>query len=227
MRHFSKFWDAEHLASLLVFVNKQRVFMLINHNPYEKKSFSWPWFFYRAVVDIVLLMHFAHTAFLLCQAVFFLKIHFKNIFEKLFLSSDRTYLIVSIHAFMQKQKHTHTPRVFILWGTVLSWYSMCYAHLRNTYSKGQSKINMWPAITKWAKSSNSCYSKWLQIQIFIMQALKWCMICGYSSLFCPAKINSLCWFSFIFYCFVTCLTGYIFVCKLATLRSFCDSRSHI
>ena len=30
-----------------------------------------------------------------------------------------------------------------------------------------------------------------------------------------------------FYCFVTFLTGYISVCKLATLRSFCGSRSQM
>ena len=53
------------------------------------------------------------------------------------------------------------------------------------------------------------------------------MICGYSSLFCPSKFNMLWWFSFVFYCFVACLTGYISVYKLATLRSCCGSRSHI
>ena len=66
-----------------------------------------------------------------------------------------------------------------------------------------------------------------RFKFLIMQALKWYMICGYSSLFCPAKINILCWFSFVFYCFVTCFTGYISVCNLATLHSFCGSRSHI
>ena len=53
------------------------------------------------------------------------------------------------------------------------------------------------------------------------------MTCGYSSLFCPTKINILCWFSFVFYFSVICLTGYISVYKLATLRSFCGSRSHL
>ena len=62
---------------------------------------------------------------------------------------------------------------------------------------------------------------------FIMQALKWYMICEYCSLFCPAKINILCWFSFVFYCSVTHSTGYISVYKLATLHSFCGSRSHM
>ena len=66
-----------------------------------------------------------------------------------------------------------------------------------------------------------------RFKLFIMQVLKWYMICGYSSLFCPAKIDILWWFSFVFYCSVSCLTGYISVYKLATLRSFCDSRSHI
>ena len=50
---------------------------------------------------------------------------------------------------------------------------------------------------------------------------------GYCSLFCPAKVNILCGFSFVFYCSVTCLTGYIAVCNLATLRSFCGSGSHL
>ena len=53
------------------------------------------------------------------------------------------------------------------------------------------------------------------------------MICGYSSFFWSAKINLLWWFSFVFYCSVTYLTGYISVHKLATLRSFCGSRSHM
>ena len=82
----------------------------------------------------------------------------------------------------------------------------------------------------WHMTSNSCYSKLLQIIQNLHNAsftMNWYIICGYSSLFCPAKINILCWFSFVFYCFVTCLTGYISVCNLATLRSFCGSRSQI
>ena len=50
--------------------------------------------------------------------------------------------------------------------------------------------------------------------------LKWYMTCGYCSLFCPVKINILCLFSFVFYCSVTCLKGYISVYKLATLAHF-------
>ena len=60
-----------------------------------------------------------------------------------------------------------------------------------------------------------------------MQALKWYITCRYTSLFCPVKVNILCWFPFVFYCFVTCLTGYFSGCNLATLRSFCGSRSHM
>ena len=46
-------------------------------------------------------------------------------------------------------------------------------------------------------------------------------------LFWPSKINILGRFSFVFYCFVAFLAGYISACKLATLHSFCGSRSHI
>ena len=76
------------------------------------------------------------------------------------------------------------------------------------------------------KYSNTCFLKLLQIQTLHNASFKM-MICGYSSLFCPAKINILCWLFFVFYCSVTWLTGYISVYKLATLRSFCGSRSHI
>ena len=77
------------------------------------------------------------------------------------------------------------------------------------------------------KVATAAIQNYYRFKFFIMQALKWYMICGYSSLFFPAKINILCWFFFVFYCFVTCWTGYISVCKLATLRSFCGSRSHM
>ena len=52
-----------------------------------------------------------------------------------------------------------------------------------------------------------------RFQFFIMQASRWYMICEYC-LFCSAKIDILCWVSFVFYCSVTCLTGYISVYKL-------------
>ena len=66
-----------------------------------------------------------------------------------------------------------------------------------------------------------------RFKFFVMQVLKWYMICGYSPFFCPAKIDVLCWFSFVLYCSVTCLTGHISVYKLVTFRSFCGRRSHI
>ena len=75
------------------------------------------------------------------------------------------------------------------------------------------------------KVATAAIQNYCRFKFFIMQALKWYMVCGYSSLFYPVQIIILCWFTFVFYCFVTCLTGYISVCKLATLRSFCGSRS--
>ena len=75
------------------------------------------------------------------------------------------------------------------------------------------------------KVATAAIQNYYRFKVFKMQALKWYMICGYGSLFCQGKIYILCWFSFVFYCSVTCLTGS--VCKLATLCSFCDSRSHI
>ena len=75
------------------------------------------------------------------------------------------------------------------------------------------------------KVATAAIQNYYRFIFFIIQAWKWHMICGYSSLFCLAKINILCWFSFVFYCSVTGLTGYISVYKLATLRSFCGSRS--
>ena len=77
------------------------------------------------------------------------------------------------------------------------------------------------------KVATAAFPNYYRFKFFIIQSLKWHIICGYSSLFCPAKINILCWFSFDFYCSVTCITGYISVYKLTTLRSFCGSRSHI
>ena len=62
--------------------------MLINHNPYE--IIFQLFFFYRAVDDIVLLMHFARTAFYFVKLIFPKHPLFKNIFEKLFLPSDRS-----------------------------------------------------------------------------------------------------------------------------------------
>ena len=90
-----------------------------------------------------------------------------------------------------------------------------YTH---TYRISDHIVSFWTAFRR---------DNYHRFKFLIMQALNWYMICGYSSLFCPAKINILCWFSFVFYCFVACLTGYISVCNLATLRSFCGSRSHI
>ena len=75
------------------------------------------------------------------------------------------------------------------------------------------------------KVATAAFQNYYRFKFFIMHALKWYMICGYSSLFCSAKINILCWFSFVFFCSVTHKTGYISVYKLATLPSFSDSRS--
>ena len=77
------------------------------------------------------------------------------------------------------------------------------------------------------KVARAAIQNYYRFKFFIMQALKWYMICAYCSLFCSAKIIILCWFSFVFYYFVTCLTDYISVCKLVTLHSFCGSRSHV
>ena len=53
------------------------------------------------------------------------------------------------------------------------------------------------------------------------------MICGYTFLFCPANIITLCWFFFVFYCFVTCVTGYTCICKLATIYAHFVVAGHI
>ena len=71
------------------------------------------------------------------------------------------------------------------------------------------------------------FKKNYRFNFLIIQTLKWYIICGHSSLFCPGKVDILFWFFFVFYCFLTCLTSYISVCQLATLRSFCGSRSHM
>ena len=68
-------------------------------------------------------MHFAHTAFLLCQTVFFLKIHFfTNIFAKSFLPSDRTYFKVFFHAKTRKWPNCHII-AFLLCGAEISAYT--------------------------------------------------------------------------------------------------------
>ena len=58
------------------------------------------------------------------------------------------------------------------------------------------------------KVANFALWNYCRFKFFTMQALKWYMICECSFLFCPAKINILCWFSFVFCCFVTFLTGF-------------------
>ena len=60
------------------------------------------------------------------------------------------------------------------------------------------------------KVATAAIWNYYRFKFFLIQALKWYKICAYSALFCPAKISILCWFSFVFYCFVTCLTGCIF-----------------
>ena len=58
-------------------------------------------------------------------------------------------------------------------------------------------------------------------KFFTIQALKWCMICGYSSLFCSSKKSLLCVdFPFFFLLFCDMFLK-------QAVRSFCHSRSHI
>ena len=87
--HFLIFWVMQHFAHtafllffgyIYIFLNKQRVIMIIILNPYQN-IFQMTLNFYRASDDILLLMHFAHTAFLLCHT-FFPKIHSLKIFFK-------------------------------------------------------------------------------------------------------------------------------------------------
>ena len=47
------------------------------------------------------------------------------------------------------------------------------------------------------KVAIAAFQNYYRFKFFLMQALKWYMMCWYSSLFCPAKINILCWFSFL------------------------------
>ena len=68
-------------------------------------------------------------------------------------------------------------------------------------------VNCDPLSQNEHKVATAAFQTYYRFKFFIMQALKWCMICGYSSLICPAKFNMLCWFSFVFYCFVACLTA--------------------
>ena len=72
MEHFAHtaFLLVKHDVTSHVFLNEQRILMFINCNPYQN-IFQMTLKFYRAVDDIVLLMRFAHTAFLLCQAIVF------------------------------------------------------------------------------------------------------------------------------------------------------------
>ena len=58
---------------------------------------------------------------------------------------------------------------------------------------------MWPAITKWALVAKATIQSYYRFKFFRMQALKWCMTCRYSSLFCLTKIN---YFVLIFLCFL-------------------------
>ena len=64
-------------------------------------------------------------------------------------------------------------------------------------------------------------------KFFEMQASKWYMTCGYWCLSWPSTTKFFCKISFVFYCFMSLNISYISVCILATLRSFCDSKSHI
>ena len=123
--HFLIFWVREHFAHTAflhsqtimlyfhVFLDKQRVLMFTIYNPYQN-IFQMTLNFHCAVDDIVLLMHFAHTAFLLCQTLCFsLKIHFLKIFFKnpfYHLIEHRLYFKVSFHA----KKKWKWPKCHIL-----------------------------------------------------------------------------------------------------------------
>ena len=86
---------------------------------------------------------------------------------------------------------------------------------------------MWPAIKKLAQRNNSYYSILLQIHILHNASFKMIYDMRVYSLFCPAKFNILCWFSFALYCTAKYLTGYISVYRSAILHSLCGNRSQI
>ena len=101
--------------------------MFMNRNPY-KNSFQLTLKFHRVVDVIVLLVHFAQFAFLLCQTFFPKNPLFKSVFEKSFLPSDRTRFCLSFHGKTKQNQKTktktktknktkcHTHCVFTLWG---------------------------------------------------------------------------------------------------------------
>ena len=90
-----------------------------------------------------------------------------------------------------------------------------------------SWLNCDPLSQNEHKVARVTFWNYYRFQIFIKWALKWCMTWRYSSLFWSTKTSILGSFSFVFYCSVACLTGYIFACNTATLRSFCSSRSQL
>ena len=119
------------MSTLHVFVKKQRVFMIINHNRYQN-ILRLTLNFYCAIDVIVLLMHFAHTMYCV---FYFVKLFFpknplfKSRFEKSFLPFDKTYFIVSFHAKSENGQNV-TNCVFTLSGRIL-WKKKTFQNKKN------------------------------------------------------------------------------------------------
>ena len=62
---------------------------------------------------------------------------------------------------------------------------------------------------------------------WIRLCLKWSMICGYSSLFCPAKIITLCCFPLCFLLFCDMFNRLYLCMQTGNIVVICGSRSHL
>ena len=117
-----------------------------------------------------------------------------------------------------------------VWHLHLCWYSLSafsatkrgYHQIPVTSPNSHPNLTCDPLSQNEHKIASGAIQDYYRLKFSIMQALKWYMIRWCSSLFCPAKINILWWFSFVFYCSVAWLTGYFSVYKLVTLVIFSD-----